>query len=121
MNCGGQKRLLIRDAHLYHVSERPDGVHWDGIQYWDPKRGKGVVFAFRGAAADEAEHRFVLAGLEPAKKYWLHFQDGDAPDSQLTGRELMGPGLLVRLQNPLSSELVFLSGAPVPAATRRSR
>ncbi len=102
-------RPLIRDAHLYHVSERPDGVHWDGVEYWDPARGRGVVLAFRGTTPDQAEHRFVLAGLDPAKNYRLHFQDGSAPDSSATGSDLMGQGLLVRLQNPLSSELVFLS------------
>ena len=26
-----QLRPLIRDARLYHVSDRPDGVHWDGM------------------------------------------------------------------------------------------
>ena len=102
-------RPLIRDAQLYHVSSRPDGVHWDGIQYWDPARGKGVVFAFRGSTPDEAEHRFVLAGLQMGKQYRLHFTDGSAPDRTATGNELMGSGLLVRLQNPLSSELVFVS------------
>jgi hypothetical protein len=104
-------RPLIRDARLYHVSARPDGVHWDGMEYWDPARGKGVVFAFRGTTADEAEHRFVLAGLEPAKRYRLHFEDGSAPDREATGSELMGPGMEVRLRNPLSSELVFLDDA----------
>ena len=102
-------RPLIRDAHLYHVSPRPDGVHWDGIEYWDPQHAKGVVFAFRGSIADEAEHRFTLAGLDPAKRYRLHFQDGTAPDRTATGAELMGQGLLVQLQNSLSSELVFLA------------
>jgi alpha-galactosidase len=104
-----QLRPLIRDAHLFHVSERPDGVHWDGIEYWDPARGKGVVYAFRGTASDEVEHRFVLAGLESAKRYRLHFQDGSAPDRTATGSELMGQGLPVHLRNPFSSELVFLS------------
>jgi len=42
-----QLRPLIRDAKLYHVTPRPDGIHWDGIEYWDSARGKGVVFAFR--------------------------------------------------------------------------
>jgi hypothetical protein len=102
-------RPLIRDAHLYHVSPRPDGVHWDGVEYWDPARAKGVVFAFRGSTPDEAEHRFVLAGLDPSRRYQLHFQDGSAPDRIAAGSELMGSGLLVRLQNPLSSELVFLT------------
>jgi alpha-galactosidase len=102
-------RPLIRDARLYHVSPRPDGVQWDGMQYWDPKRLKGVVFAFRGSVPDESEHRFVLAGLDVSMRYRLHFQDGTTPDRTATGSELMSGGLLVRLQNPLSSELVFLT------------
>jgi hypothetical protein len=102
-------RPLIRDARLYHVSPRPDGAQWDGMQYWDPRRAKGVVFAFRGSIPGETEHRFVLAGLEVSRRYRLHFQDGTAPDRTATGSELMHQGLLVRLQNPLSSELVFLT------------
>ena len=105
-------RPLIRDAHLYHVSARPDGVHWDGMEYCDPARGKGVLSAFRGSVPDESEHRFVLAGLDAHKHYLLHFQDGSAPDRQAMGSELMDQGLLVELRHPLSSELVFLAEAP---------
>jgi hypothetical protein len=107
-------RPLIRDAQLYHISERPDGVRWDGMQYWDPKQGEGVVFAFRGTVAGESEHRFVLSGLDAAKRYKLHFEDGSAVDRTATGRELMGTGLEVHLPNPLSSELVFLEQAGSP-------
>jgi hypothetical protein len=102
-------RPLIRDAHLYHVSERPDGVHWDGIEYWDAARGKGVVFAFRGSGPGDTEHRFVLAGLDAGKRYRLHFEGGGAADRDATGGELMSRGLDVHLDHPLSSELVFLS------------
>ncbi|MGB6687852.1 MAG: alpha-galactosidase [Terracidiphilus sp.] len=104
-------RPLIRDARLFHISDRPDGVHWDGLEYWDPARGKGVVFAFRGTVPDEAEHRFALAGIDAATRYRLHFQDGSAPDRVATGSELMNPGLEVHLAIPLSSELVFLEDA----------
>ena len=40
-------RPLIRDARLYHVSARPDGVHWDGMEYWDPatRKGRGLCFS----------------------------------------------------------------------------
>ena len=103
-------RPLIRDAHLYHISPRPDGVHWDGMEYWNPQRGQGVVFAFRGSTTDEPRHKFALAGLNPARKYKLHFQDGTAPDRTVTGREL-AQGLEVNLPLPLSSELVFLLDA----------
>ena len=101
-------RPLIRDAELYHVSDRPDGVHWDGVEYWNPVRGNGVVFAFRGATPSESEHRFVLAGLDPSRRYRLHFEDGSAPDREVQGRELVSTGLDVHLATTLSSELVFL-------------
>jgi len=101
-------RPLIRDARLYHVSARPDGVHWDGMEYWDPARGKGVLFAFRGSVPDEPDHRFVLAGLVSGRRYRLHFEDGTAPDKVATGAELMQQGVDLHLPNPLSSELVFL-------------
>jgi hypothetical protein len=104
-------RPLIRDANLYHVSERPDGIRWDGIEYWNPQRGQGVVYAFRGSVADENEHRFVLAGLDKAKRYRLHFEGAGAPDQEAAGSELMGQGLKVSLPNPLSSELVFFEDA----------
>jgi len=104
-------RPLIRDAGLYHISDRPDGIHWDGIEYWDSKRGEGVVFAFRGSAAGQPDHRFVLAGLDASARYRLHFEDASSPDSTMTGRALMERGLPVHLPNPLSSELVFLEAA----------
>ncbi|MDG0810038.1 alpha-galactosidase [Cohnella rhizosphaerae] len=29
-------RPLVRNADLYHILPRPDGIHWDGVQYFDP-------------------------------------------------------------------------------------
>jgi hypothetical protein len=101
-------RPLIRDAELFHISARPDGVHWDGVEYWDRARGEGVVYAFRGSAPDEVQHTFALAGINPEQKYKLHFQDGSSSDLTVTGRELM-QGLSVKLPHPLSSELIFFS------------
>lgn len=103
-----QLRPLIRDAELYHVSPRPDGIHWDAIQYCDPAKKRGVVYAFRGTIEDEADHTFVLAGLNPHARYQLHFEDGTAPDRIANGRDLLTHGVTVHLKNPLSSELVFL-------------
>lgn len=104
-------RPLVRDAQLYHVSARPDGVHWDGIEYWDPVRGQGVLFAFRGIINAEDNHAFVLSGLDAAKPYHLHFNDGTAPDRIALGRELMTRGASVHLAHPFSSELVFIEEA----------
>jgi hypothetical protein len=105
-------RPLIRDAQLYHVSARPDGVHWDGMEYWDAKRKQGVLYAFRGSAEDEDGHAFVLAGLDAAKRYRLHFEDGSGTDRDAPGRELMMEGVKVHLEHPLSSEMVFVVETP---------
>jgi hypothetical protein len=99
-------RPLIRDADLYHVSERPDGVHWDGLEYFSPALRRGVLYAFRGSAPGEPVHRFRLAGLAAGKRYALHFQDSRT-SHVLTGRALTQRGLHVSLPVPLSSELVF--------------
>ena len=101
-------RSLIRDANLYHVSPRPDGVHWDGIEYWDPNRKRGVVYAFRGTVEKESSHAFQLLGLDPSARYLLMFHDHSSPDRTMTGSELAKKGLPVQLALPNSSELIFL-------------
>jgi Melibiase/Glycosyl hydrolase family 36 C-terminal domain len=101
-------RPFIREADLYHVTPRPDGIHWDGVEYFDAARRRGVLFAFRGSSPEENAHRFVLQGLRPAAFYRLMFQDHSSRDETLSGRELMNNGLQVSLEVPESSELVFL-------------
>ena len=103
-------RPLIRDADLYHVSPRPDGVHWDAIEYWDPDHQRGVVYAFRGTIAGEKTHRFALNGLRPSARYRLRHYDHSAPDCTVSGRELTRRGLKVTLPSPNSSELIFIEG-----------
>jgi hypothetical protein len=111
-------RPLIRDAQLYHVSQRPDGVHCDGIEYWDPASRRGVLYAFRGSIENEDSHAFVLHALDPAKRYRLHFEDGSSQDMIVAGRQLMKKGITVHLPHPLSSELVFIEAAGRSDSTR---
>jgi len=101
-------RKLIRDADMYHIASRPDGVHWDGIEFFDPKRNQGVVYAFRGSNKSEIERNFKLQGLVPQKQYRLRFHDHSAPDRVAAGRDLKASGLTVNLSVPDSSELVFI-------------
>ena len=105
-------RPLIREADLYHVGERPDGVHWDGIEYYSAKLRRGVLYAFRGTVPDQPTHRFRLLGLNPSGRYRVRFQDeGKAADRVLTGQSLMQEGAQVTLPWPQSSELVFIEDA----------
>ena len=100
-------RPLIRDADLYHISARPEGIHWDGIEYWDPQRKHGVIFAFRGTTEDN-KHTFRLQGLDPARHYKLSFHDHSAKERTAGGRELMTKGLKIERSIPNSSELIFI-------------
>ncbi len=101
-------RPLIREADLYHVSPRPDGTHWDGIEYFDPARRQGVLFAFHGSDRWEQSHQFLLRGLSADRAYRLRFQDGSSADQTISGRDLMQKGVRLLLPIPNSSELVFI-------------
>ena len=90
------------------LSPRPDGVHWDGIEYWDRVSGRGVVFAFRGSTPDETRHAYVLQGLAADRSYQVKFEDHAAADRVMSGRELMATGLAVTLPLPESSGLIFV-------------
>jgi hypothetical protein len=102
-------RPLIRHADLYHISARPDGVHWDGLEYWDANRERGVVYAFRGTVAGENRHSFRLKGLDASARYAITFHDHTSADRTVTGQALMEQGVAVDLQHDNSSELVFIA------------
>jgi alpha-galactosidase len=101
-------RPLIRDAGIYHIAPRPDGGHWDGMEFFDRRRGRGVIYAFHGSSQTEVEHTFMLAGLLPDKNYLLRFHDHSASDRVVRGRDLLASGLTVKLPVPNSSELIFI-------------
>ena len=104
-------RPLIREADLYHISARPDGVHWDGVEYFSPRVRQGVVYAFRGSTPEESRHTYKLRGLRAKGEYDLHFEDHPSADRRMSGRVLMDSGVAVSLALPESSELVFLKEA----------
>ena len=104
-------RPLIREAGLFHVSQRPDGVHWDGMEYFDAAKQRGVLFAFHGSLASDKEHTFRLQGLNATAHYRITYTDHSSSDATTTGRELMERGLTVRLAEPNTSELVFFERA----------
>jgi hypothetical protein len=108
-------RPLLREADVYHVAERPDGVQWDGIEYYSSRLRRGVLYAFRGSSPDQPTHRFRMLGLKPGSRYLVKFQDqGAATNQVLAGQSLMQEGVEVSLPLPLSSELIFLEEQRLP-------
>ncbi|NLX14978.1 MAG: alpha-galactosidase [Phycisphaerales bacterium] len=98
-------RPLVRTADLYHILPRPNGQDWDGIQYYDPDTGKGVVYLFKPGGPDTMAIK--LRGVEPAQRYRVTFADGSNPTVEKTGEELR-EGLTVTLAGRGVSELIFL-------------
>lgn len=106
-------RPLIREADLYHVGKRPDGVQWDGIEYYSARLQRGVLYAFRGSARNQPAHYFRLFGLDPRRRYKLEFHDrGAIAERIVAGQVLMQEGVEITLQSPLSSELMFITLQP---------
>lgn len=99
-------RPLVRRADLYHVFQRPDGQRRDGIEYYDPESGKGVVYVFQ--PSDDAEKGPIrLKGLERDRTYRVNLEDAAQGPSLMLGAELMDKGLSVELEGDGLSELVF--------------
>ena len=99
-------RPLVRNADLYHILPRPDGKNWDGIQYYDPAAGKGVVYLFKPAAVADTI-TLKLRGVDGGKRYRVSFEDGSSPVVEKTGDEL-AKGLEVTLKGAPVSELIWL-------------
>lgn len=100
-------RPLLREGDLYHAGPRPDGEHWDGMEYYDPARGAGVLFAFRGAAPGDLVFTFKLRGLDAEARYEVRSRDGRFPPQHMRGAELMQQGLPMEMPEIYSSDIVL--------------
>jgi alpha-galactosidase len=114
-----QLRPLIREADVYHISDRPDGVRWDAVEYFDPRMRRGVVYAFRGSTKTETLHRFIIRGVDPGAKYQLRFRDHSAKDQIYAGDYLLTSGVLLKLPIVNSSDIILLE--EVPESSQSSR
>jgi len=103
-------RPLVREADLYHIFPRPDGRNWDGIEYYDPAAGKGVIYLFQ-PSNDARTEMVQLKGLDSQRTYRINFKDGTHPSSARSGAELMDRGLRVTLKGEEVSELIFFEVA----------
>jgi len=99
-------RPLMREADLYHIFPRPDGRNRDGIEYYDPASGKGVVYLFQ-PTDETATEALRLKGLDRNQMYRMSFEDGSHPSTVKSAAELMDEGLPVNLKGTEVSELIF--------------
>jgi alpha-galactosidase len=103
-------RPLIREANLYHLFLRPDGVDWDGLQYYNPASRKGAVLLFKPNNKVDTR-RVCLKGLDRHRLYALSFQDRLVQNARKTGAELMEDGWDVTMAGTNVSEIVWIDEA----------
>ena len=104
-------RPLVREAELYHILPRPDGVNWDGMMYADPDSEneiKGLVFLFKPSEQTTDTYNVVLDGLYEETVYQLTFEDRPEQNCTATGAELMTNGINVEIKY-VGSELIWIT------------
>lgn len=110
-NMYNQKiKPLVRNANLYHILPRPDNVHWDGMEYYDPSTSneiKGCVFLFKPSTTDGDTKTIYFKGLNPATTYTLEFEDRTAQNTTRTGAQLMN-GFSVTMTGTAASEIIWI-------------
>jgi hypothetical protein len=100
-------RPLIRGGDLYHIFPRPDGLHWDGMEYFDRAAKRGVVYLFKPAEGNGNDAtKVALRGVRADARYRVTFEDGTNAAVERSGAELIA-GIEVHLCGGMVSELMF--------------
>ena len=87
---------------------RPDGDVWMAWQFHRPDLGGGFIQAFRRPDSLYESARLRLQGLAPEAKYTVADMDTPGKTRELSGNELMNPGLLVTLPSrPAAVTIVY--------------
>lgn len=103
-------RKVIGGGDVYHLTGCPqvgyEPTGWMGIQYVRPSLNRSVLLCYRLGKSDK-QHRFMLRGLEPHKKYRIAI-DGKRGETRLGG-DLMRNGLSVGLDREWLSRVIELN------------
>lgn len=105
---------LIKYGDLYHILPRPDGIHWDGLEYIDTDSEneiKGMILLWKPTDTEGAEKTVLLRGLDEETEYELNFEDRPEQSCRKSGAELMSKGLTVRIEDQSGSEMIWISEA----------
>ncbi|MBQ7153441.1 MAG: GH36 C-terminal domain-containing protein, partial [Clostridia bacterium] len=102
---------LIREGDLYHILPRPDGVHWDGLEYVDAdtdREIKGLVMLWKPTDEEGSVKHIVLRGLHEDVQYRLVFEDRPEQNAVYSGKTLMETGLDVTIEEAMGSEYIWI-------------
>jgi hypothetical protein len=110
-----RQRPILRGADVYHILPMPDGVNWDGLQFYNPDRNEGSVLLFKPNSAVGESPTVFLKGLDPAGRYRLTFQDRSELDGafvDVSGSLLMASGTGIAIDGTpgdYDSEIIWIA------------
>ncbi len=97
-------------ADIYHILPIPDGINWDGIEYFNTSRNKGSVLIFKPSESAPNSKIIKLRGLDKKSIYSLTFEDRKEQNRQMTGADLMDKGIEVKGMNGnYASEIIWIN------------
>jgi hypothetical protein len=102
-------RARIRDGKVFHLTGPPAERHIDAIESYDRTTDSALVFVFR-AGAPESSTRVEIRGLNPGRMYRVAFQNFPRV-LQVSGAELMSPGVQVGLPALYTGEILHVEPA----------
>ena len=68
-----QQRAILRGGDVYHILPFPDGVNWDGIQFFNIEINKGSVLLFKPSESSPDTKVIKLKGLDKKATYSFNF------------------------------------------------
>ena len=108
-----RQRPILRGANVYHILPMADGVHWDGLQFYNPDIKKGSVFLFKPGTDVPPNEAVRLKGLNPRGVYALTFEERTGLNCVRTGSQLMANGVYVSgMIGANASEIIWIDETP---------
>ena len=106
-----KQRPILRGADVCHMLPMPDGINWDGLEFFNSALRKGSVFLFKPSenATDGDSKVIRLKGLDRKESYSLVFEDRSNSNCLMTGSELMDRGVRVSgMVGDRASEIIWI-------------
>ncbi len=103
---------LVREADLYHVLPRPDGINWDGIQYADKDSEneiKGCLFVYKPTNNEGETKNIKLRGLYEDRDYILTSEDSRFEPVTVNGKVLMEEGFDMTIKGDMGSDILWIT------------
>ena len=113
-----RQRPILRGANVYHILPMADGVHWDGMQFYNPDIKRGSVLVFKPGTNVPPNETVRLKGLNPRGCVHADVRGtNQGLNCVRTGSQLMANGIYVSgMIGANASEIIWIEETPRSAA-----